>query len=518
MAIRSAPRIGTVFAGYRIEGICGRGGMSIVYRAQNPRLGNTVALKLLTPELAEDETFRERFVRESRIAASIPHPHIIPIYDAGDAEGVLYIAMRYVDGPELKALARSRELSPARALDLAGQVAGALDAAHERGLIHRDVKPANILIEPGGRGDDHAYLTDFGLTKHVESSSGITGSGHFVGTIDYMAPEQIEGRDVDARVDVYALACLLFECLAGAPPFRRDTEVAVLWAHMRDEPPALSAVRPELGEGADDVLRRGLAKDPAERPPSCGELVSEVRQELGESGATLVGVPSRGSAATVRAGRPRRARRTGIDRRRLAAAAVAGLLIGAGVASAVLLPGRGGSTTQTRVLRQVKTTKVTESFLRPLIPLPVRACRRAPKLTKDVFETFTCEPGHGVDSVQYSLFRGDGLMTTQFDRRLTAHGIPVVAGAFTSGGDCSIGENAAGYWVRRNRRGGHASSSLSPPSPQIRGAFLCYHDQHRGWIEWTDARHLVYSVASGRNPVRLYEWWAEQGGPRSPPT
>jgi hypothetical protein len=514
METRSAPRIGTVFAGYRIEGICGRGGMSIVYRAQNPRLGNAVALKLLTPELAADETFRERFVRESRIAASIPHPHIIPIYDAGDAEGVLYIAMRYVDGPELKALARSRELSPARALDLAGQVAGALDAAHERGLIHRDVKPANILIEPSSQGEDHAYLTDFGLTKHVESSSGITGSGHFVGTIDYMAPEQIEGRDVDARADVYALACLVFECLAGTPPFRRDTEVAVLWAHMRDEPPVLSAVRPELGDGADDVLRRGLSKDPAERPRSCGELVSEVRQELGESGATLVGVPSRGSAATMRAERPRRARRAGIDRRRIAAAAVAGLLIGAGVASAVLLPGRGGSTTQTRVLRQVKTTQVTETFLRPLIPLPARACQKAPKLRQDVYETFTCEPGHGVDSVSYSLFVGGGLMNTRFDRRLTAHGIPVVAGTFTREGDCSIGENAAGYWVRRNRKGGHDPSGLLPPAPQIRGAFLCYHDQHRGWIEWTDDRHNVYSVASGRNPVRLYEWWAEQGGPK----
>jgi len=516
MATRSAPRIGTVFAGYRIEGICGRGGMSIVYRAQNPRLGNTIALKLLTPELAEDETFRERFVRESRTAASIPHPHIIPIYDAGDAEGVLYIAMRYVDGPELRALARGGELSPARALDLAGQVAGALDAAHERGLIHRDVKPANILIEPGGGGEDHAYLTDFGLTKHVESSSGITGSGHFVGTIDYMAPEQIEGRDVDARVDVYALACLMFECLAGAPPFRRDTEVAVLWAHMRDEPPALSAVRPELGNGADAVFRRGLSKDPAERPDSCGALVSEVLQELGETGATLVGVPSRGSAATVRAGQPWWARRTGIDRRRLATAAAAGLLIGAGIASAVLLPGRGRSTTQTRVVRQVRTKTVDETFLRPLIPLPKRACQKSPKLTKDVYETFTCEPGRGVDSVRYSLFVGGALMNALFDRKLTAHGIPVVDGVFTRGGDCSIGENAAGYWARRNRKGGHEPSDLSPP--QVHGAFLCYHDQHSYWIEWTDDRHNVYSVASGRSPVRLYDWWAEQGGPRPPPT
>ncbi len=230
----ATPRIGTVFAGYRIEAVRGRGGMSVVYRAENPRLGNIVALKLLSAELAEDEGFRERFVRESRTAASIPHPHIIPIYDAGDAEGVLYIAMRHVEGPDLKELAKDRgRLPPARVLRLGAQVASALDAAHALGLIHRDVKPANILLEAGADGEDHSYLADFGLTKHVDSHSGLTGSGQFIGTIDYMAPEQIEGRQVDARADVYALGCVLFECLAGSPPYRRDTEVAVLWAHMR---------------------------------------------------------------------------------------------------------------------------------------------------------------------------------------------------------------------------------------------------------------------------------------------
>src|SRR6266498_833420 len=203
--------------------------MSVVYRAENPRLGNVVALKLLSAALAEDETFRERFVRESRTAASIAHPNIIPIHDAGDAEGVLYIAMRYVEGPDLKA--RVQDGLPAgRALLIGAQVASALDAAHARGMVHRDVKPANVLVEPGAEGEDHAYLADFGLTKHVESHSGITGTGQFLGTIDYMAPEQIEGRQVDARADVYALGCVLFECLAGSPPYRRESEVAVLWA------------------------------------------------------------------------------------------------------------------------------------------------------------------------------------------------------------------------------------------------------------------------------------------------
>ena len=248
----SEPRIGTVFSGYRIDGTLGRGGMSVVYRAENLRLGNTVALKLLAPELAEDEGFRERFVRESRTAASLLHPHVIPIYDAGDAEGVLYIAMRYVDGPDLKALAHEGEgLAPARVLRIGAQVASALDAAHERGLIHRDVKPANILLETGPGGEDHAYLADFGLTKNVDSHSGITGTGQFVGTIDYMAPEQIEGREVDSRVDVYALGCVLFECLAGrASVHARDRGRRPLGPHAR------GPTRPERGApGARDRRR-----------------------------------------------------------------------------------------------------------------------------------------------------------------------------------------------------------------------------------------------------------------------
>ena len=313
------PRIGTVFAGYRIEALRGRGGMSVVYRAENPRLGNVVALKLLSPELAEDESFRERFVRESRTAASMAHPNIVPIYDAGDAEGVLYIAMRYVEGPDLKALVKEPELlPPVRVLRIGGQVASALDAAHARGLIHRDVKPANILLEVGAEGEDHAYLADFGLTKHVDSHSGITGSGQFVGTIDYMAPEQIEGREVDARADLYALGCVLYECLAGSPPYTRETEVAILWAHMRDEPPMVSTIRPDLPTEIDDVLAKALAKDPDQRYESCGELVDDLRAALGEPSprpveARTVRAPARersgdppveGGLAWAKAGRP----------------------------------------------------------------------------------------------------------------------------------------------------------------------------------------------------------------------
>jgi hypothetical protein len=333
--VAATPRIGTVFAGYRIEALRGRGGMSVVYRAENPRLGNQVALKLLSPELADDESFRERFVRESRTAASIAHPHIIPIYDAGDAEGVLYLAMRYVQGPDLKGLARQGSLAPGRVLRLGAQLASALDAAHARGLIHRDVKPANVLLEAGAEGDDHAYLADFGLTKHLESQSGITGSGQFIGTIDYMAPEQIEGRQVDARADVYALGCVLFECLAGSPPYRRESEVAVLWAHMRDEPPSLSQARPELPAAADGVVAKALAKDPAERYASCGELVRDLRGALEES--SLVA-----DAPTIQGPRPAPPRGR-IVWGRIALAAAAGLALGAGIASAVFLATRDHS-------------------------------------------------------------------------------------------------------------------------------------------------------------------------------
>jgi serine/threonine protein kinase len=333
--VAEPPRIGTMFAGYRIEAARGRGGMSVVYRAEHPRLGNVVALKLLAAELAENEAFRERFVRESRTAASIPHPNIVPIYDAGDAEGVLYIAMRYVEGPDLKALARERLPAP-RALAIGAQVASALDAAHARGMVHRDVKPANVLLERGVDGADHAYLADFGLTKHVGSHSGLTGTGQFIGTVDYMAPEQIEGREVDGRADVYALACVLFECLTGQPPFTRDSEVAVLWAHMRDEPPRLSSAVPGIPAAADRALARGLAKDPADRPATCGELIHAFSDAV--DGGTV-------EAPTQRLARPAREPRS----RRWRAAALAGaagLLAGAGIATAVSL-GTDSSTTRT---------------------------------------------------------------------------------------------------------------------------------------------------------------------------
>jgi ABC-type branched-subunit amino acid transport system substrate-binding protein/DNA-binding beta-propeller fold protein YncE len=262
---------GTTFAGYRIDSPVGRGGMGVVYRATDRSLERPVALKLITPKLVGDDRFRERFLREPRLAASLDHPNVIPIYEAGERDGQLYLAMRFVNGSDLKTLLeREEKLSPERALNVLAQIAGALDAAHRRALVHRDVKPANVLIDEDG----HAYLTDFGITKQVGGAS--TDTGRMVGTLDYLAPEQIRGEAVDGRTDCYALACVLYQCLSGAAPFRRETEAETLWAHMQDEPAPLRG-HPAL----DPVLRKALAKDREQRFGTCGELIDSAAAALG---------------------------------------------------------------------------------------------------------------------------------------------------------------------------------------------------------------------------------------------
>ena len=285
---------GSEFAGYRIESVLGRGGMGVVYLAEHLGLGRKVALKVLAPDLAEDERFRERFVRESRLAASLEHPNVVPIHEAGDVDGVLYIAMRYVEGTDLRALLhQDGALEPQRAAAIVGQVAGALDAAHERGLVHRDVKPANVLIAKamGSTSSEHAYLSDFGLTKRTSSDSGLTGTGQFVGSLDYAAPEQFEGKPLDARTDVYSLGCLLYECLTGQPPFRRDSDATVMYAHLMEQAPTPSSVRPELPKAIDPVVARAMAKKPAERYESAGGFAADVRRALSSSDAAGIGGP-----------------------------------------------------------------------------------------------------------------------------------------------------------------------------------------------------------------------------------
>ena len=344
---------GAVVGSYRVEAPLGRGGMGAVYLAEHVHLKRRVALKVLPPGLADDPDFRERFIRESQLAASIDHPNVMPVYDADDEDGVLYIAMRYVDGNDLKQiLYRDKELGPERTLDVISQVASGLDAAHARGLVHRDVKPANVMIEAEtGR----VFVTDFGIAK-LASMTGITRTGSFLGTIEYASPEQFEGKALDRRSDVYSLGCMLFHCLTGRPPYVRDSDVAVMHAHMIDPSPRLADVSPGLPSAVDAVVAKAMAKQPDDRYPTAGDAAIGLRDALGQAGETL---PIAGPGATsTTAARPMehavaaapteaqpspRVRR--IRRRWLYAAVLALVLAGAGIAAALVATGGGGSGT-----------------------------------------------------------------------------------------------------------------------------------------------------------------------------
>jgi serine/threonine protein kinase len=284
------PGLPARIAGYRLERYIGRGDAGVVYLARDGRLGRKVALKVVTPELARDAAFRARFLRESREAAAVGHPHIIPVYQAGEAGGIVYLAMRYVPGGDARSLlSRLGPLDFARAWSIVAQVASALDAAHGHGLIHRDVKPASMLVEAsvvGGKtprrtgGDfDHVYLSDFGMSKNLPGET--TAAGQFAGMLDYLAPEQIEGRALDGRADLYSLACTGFELLCGTPPFGQDQGLTVMYAQLYAPPPAATARRPDLPAAVDLVLARALAKRPADRYATCGQFAEELRTALG---------------------------------------------------------------------------------------------------------------------------------------------------------------------------------------------------------------------------------------------
>jgi serine/threonine-protein kinase len=345
-------------AGYLLEEQVGAGGMAVVFRAHDERLGRTVALKLLAPGMAADEAFRQRFVRESRAAAAVDDPHILPVFEAGEATGVLFIAMRLVPGGDVHTLVREAgPLEPERAVLIVSQAASALDAAHRRGLIHRDVKPANMLMDVGDGGrPDHIYLSDFGLSK-TTLATGLTAVGTVVGTAEYMAPEQIDGGVVDGRTDQYALACAAFELLSGQTPFRREEAMAVLFAHLSGSPPSLAALRPGLPAGVDAVFARALAKPPEQRYPTCGDFGAALRAALGiahESSApgrpglpTQISAPRGADTPTPKLlpEPPRHAPRPASPapaHRRVAAPAliaVAILVAGGAIAAAILLAG-----------------------------------------------------------------------------------------------------------------------------------------------------------------------------------
>ena len=298
--------------------------MAIVYRAQDERLNREVALKVLAPSQAVDGAFRQRFIQESHAAAAVDDPNIIPVFEAGEAAGVLFIAMRLVRGGDVRSLVRrDGQLTVQRAVRIMAAAASALDTAHAAGLVHRDIKPANMLLDVRPGRPDHVYVSDFGLSKSSLGSGGLTGSDQFLGTVDYAAPEQLSGKHVDGRADQYALGCTAYELLCGQPPYRRDQGLAVIYAHMTAPPPLPTRVRPDLPAGADDVFRKVLAKDPADRYGSCQEFADALRQALGlgsqadETGAALTAVtggprlwPDRlqGPAARAQPARPGPAR------------------------------------------------------------------------------------------------------------------------------------------------------------------------------------------------------------------
>jgi len=337
------PRLGTRLAGYQIQALLGQGGMGLVYLAEQLGPRRPVALKLLLDPATASQGFRERFLRESELAAAIDHPNVLPVYDAGETDGVLWIAMGYVDGIDLAALLdRDGPLAPEQALAIAGQVAGALDAAHARGLVHRDVKPANILLAMEGGAVTHAYLADFGLTKRIGGARGLTVSGQVLGTIDYIAPEQVEGGQIDGRADQYSLGCVLFECLTGTVPFRGDSELAVLWAHVHDPPPRIRDHRPDLPAALDDAIGRALAKAPGDRYLSCAAMVAAAQAAL--TGVTPAGLRHRIGRALGRRPGHRRPGLRGLTRRSsLLLTVTAGLLSAVLLTAAVLLARDGAA-------------------------------------------------------------------------------------------------------------------------------------------------------------------------------
>jgi DNA-binding NarL/FixJ family response regulator len=271
--------VGTDFAGHRIDGFLGQGGMGVVFRATDLTLGRTVALKVIAPDAVGNPVFRARFERECRVAAAIDHPHVVQIFHAGQNDGLLYLTMRYVDGTDLRRLLRREgRLDPARAVSIVSQIAGALDEAHALGLVHRDVKPANVLVAQRS-GRDHAFLTDFGITRRADDEH-LTRTGVALGSVDYIAPEQAHGDDVDARADIYSLACVLFHMLTGSVVFDRDNDLETLWAHVHDHPRRLQTLNPDLPSRLQDVLDRALAKQPGDRQQSATELAEDATDAL----------------------------------------------------------------------------------------------------------------------------------------------------------------------------------------------------------------------------------------------
>jgi serine/threonine protein kinase len=525
-AMASRTRIGTQVAGFRIESVLGRGGMSVVYVAEQVRLGRKVALKVLTTELAWDEQFRERFVRESQIAAAIDHPNIIPIYDAGEDDGLLYIAMRFVEGPDLKEVLKRGTVGVGRTIFLIEQVASALDAAHANSLVHRDVKPGNILLE---ETTDHAYLTDFGVAKQT-TARGLTSTGHFLGTVEYAAPEQIEGGPVDARTDVYALGCVLYECLTSTPPFSQGTEHAVLHAHLVDPPPSVTRVRPELPHAFDGVIATALAKDPAERFGSCGELVHAARNAASGTSRRVENArppaPTVASAEVPAAQPPKEpgsrdgtvAPEPGPERRpsedsphefrltpmKLLLMMLLLVLVAAAASGGVVyLLTRNDEPATPAVAAKEPATHPLDA----LVPAPVWDTCKTVSPRPGAVETAICLPPKGgttfaPDRLELSTFASGAAVQRAYEAERRRHGVK------RNFGRCNgLSWGGEGPWLH------NPSAPGAPPKPG--GSRFCYFQGNNVVIVWTHRKFkqsthtdlLGIAVEGGSDHPGLYGWW-----------
>jgi serine/threonine-protein kinase len=388
---------GTEIAGCRIEAVTGRGGMGVIYRAVDLRLQRPVALKLIAADRAADESFRVRFERESRLTAAIEHPNVIPVYGAGEEDGLLYLVMRWVAGTDLRELLeREGRLAPERAARIVAQVGAGLDAAHAAGLVHRDVKPANVLIAASG----HVYLSDFGITRVIGSETQLTESGEWVGTVDFMAPEHLQGHHTDARSDVYALGCVLYTALTGKPPFRRDTVAATITAHLHASPPPPSAEAPGIPAELDRVVGRALAKRPEDRYPSAGDLsraavaaargetITEAERSVARGPAAPADAPTRALAPPEPAGDPTRVALPPpplpdrVHRPRRRGVAALGVVAAAGAAAATIALTTGGGGAATGSLSRADVLRAVDGFARAYSRESVPALRDV--LTPDV--------------------------------------------------------------------------------------------------------------------------------------
>jgi hypothetical protein len=444
--------VGSTFAGCRIDGVAGRGGMGVVYRATQVPLGRAVALKVVEREPAADTSFHARFEREMRLTASIDHPNVIPVYEAGETDGRLYFVMRWVQGGDLQQLIRdSGRLVPSRAVDVVAQVGFALEAAHEAGMVHRDVKPANVLMAGNGT-DEHVYLSDFGLTLEVSSSTRITESGDWIGTVDFMAPEQFEGRVVDSRTDVYALGCLLHATLTGQAPFPRATVAATMLAHLRDPPPQPSDTR-GVSPAFDAVVARALAKRPDDRYTSARELVeaafhaasgrtADAKDKTAVLAESAAGDDVSGPApqveppvATARLGRgPRRL----VSKVRLGAS-MAVVMVGAGVAALLIGSGAFGADDTSATVSEADVRAAVDAFGHAYAREDRRAL--AAVLSRDVARVSSADRQRGRAAVMHEY-------GSQFDANATEDyvlsDVHVTAGA--------LGRASARYEASRSAR------------------------------------------------------------------